>query len=102
MIAPKLDDEIDLVQELKLRRWARENYVPAAVRIDDDWHPIVLNEMRHKDEDVQQRELNSSVLSSFVPLAPTMTHIIHGAHSKQSRPTRVHSARETAKSWFQD
>ncbi len=102
MIAPKIDGEIDLIQELRLRKWARENYVPVAVRNDDEWHPIVLNEMRRKDSDVQQHELNSNVLSSFVPLAPKVTHIIHGAHTEQSRPRRVSAARKTAESWFHD
>lgn len=44
--------EVDFIEELKLRRWARENYVPADKR-DRHWHPIVLEEMTHKDKETQ-------------------------------------------------
>lgn len=42
------DQSIDFIEELRLRRWARENYVPSAER-DATWHPIVLDEMSQKD-----------------------------------------------------
>ncbi len=42
--------DIDFIEELRLRRWARENYVPD-VRRDEEWHPIVLEEMSRKDEE---------------------------------------------------
>ena len=35
---------IDAIEELRLRRWAREHYVPASER-PDHWHPLILNEM---------------------------------------------------------
>lgn len=44
--------QIDAVEEMKLRAWARRNYQPAARR-DASWHPIVLDEMQQKE-----RELN--------------------------------------------
>lgn len=40
--------ELDFIEEIRLRRWARENYV-APVERDDAWHPVVLDEMRMKD-----------------------------------------------------
>lgn len=43
-------DEIDFIEELRLRRWARENYVALDAR-DTDWHPIVLEEMGRKDRE---------------------------------------------------
>lgn len=43
--------EIDLIEELRLRRWARENYVTEEHR-EPAWHPIVLEEMIRKDRDV--------------------------------------------------
>ncbi|NBO90771.1 MAG: hypothetical protein EBV06_00400 [Planctomycetia bacterium] len=46
--------ELDIIEELRLRRWARENYVPAELRTSD-WHSIVLDEMVRKD-----RELNDA------------------------------------------
>ena len=41
-------NEIDLIEEFKLRRWAREHYVDSDDR-DSDWHPVVLDEMSQKD-----------------------------------------------------
>jgi hypothetical protein len=40
--------EVDMIEELRLRRWARENYVPASQR-DRSWHPIILDEMSRKE-----------------------------------------------------
>ena len=42
--------EVDFIEELRLRRWARENYVPAVER-ESDWHPIILEEMSRKDQE---------------------------------------------------
>ena len=44
--------ELDFIEELRLRRWARENYVPVAER-DAAWHPIILDEMSRKDAETQ-------------------------------------------------
>jgi hypothetical protein len=41
-------DELDLIEELRMRRWAREHYVPRDQR-QVSWHPIVLDEMGKKD-----------------------------------------------------
>ena len=43
-------------EELRLRRWARENYVPNDER-DGTWHPIILEEMRRKDGEVSEAVL---------------------------------------------
>jgi hypothetical protein len=40
--------ELDFLEEIRLRRWARENYVAGDER-DEAWHPVVLDEMRAKD-----------------------------------------------------
>jgi hypothetical protein len=48
--------EIDVIEELRLRRWARENYVPNDER-DGTWHPIILEEMRRKDGEVSEAVL---------------------------------------------
>jgi hypothetical protein len=42
--------EVDFIEELRLRRWAREHYVPCNDR-DGRWHPIILEEMSRKDEE---------------------------------------------------
>jgi len=44
--------EVDFIEELKLRRWARENYVPQPRR-DGTWHPIIHDEMGRKDRDLR-------------------------------------------------
>lgn len=43
---------LDLVEELRLRRWARENYVPLDDRLLD-WHAVVLDEMSRRDRELQ-------------------------------------------------
>jgi len=43
--------DVDFIEELRLRRWARENYVATDDR-DRAWHPIILEEMRRKDGEV--------------------------------------------------
>ena len=48
--------EPDFIEELRLRRWARENYVPTDER-DTAWHPIILEEMRRKDGEVSDAVL---------------------------------------------
>lgn len=48
--------DVDFIEELKLRRWARENYVPADKR-DARWHPIVLEEMGRKDHESSESVL---------------------------------------------
>ena len=45
--------EVDLIEELRLRRWARENYVPPARR-EKTWHPVVHDEMSKKDHEALQ------------------------------------------------
>lgn len=40
--------EMDMIEELRMRRWARENYVPKDKR-PHTWHPVVHEEMEKKD-----------------------------------------------------
>jgi len=40
--------ELDFIEELRLRRWARENYVTPEER-KHSWHPVVHEEMEKKD-----------------------------------------------------
>lgn len=42
--------ELDFIEELRLRRWARENYAPPEKR-SQKWHPIVHEEMEKKDNE---------------------------------------------------
>lgn len=45
--------EVDFIEELRLRRWARENYVPRNQR-EMSWHPVILDEMDRKDNEVAE------------------------------------------------
>jgi len=40
--------DLDFIEELRLRRWARENYVPPNRR-ERSWHPVVHDEMTRRD-----------------------------------------------------
>jgi hypothetical protein len=42
--------DIDPIEEIRLRTWARKNYAPARER-DESWHPIILDEMDKKDHE---------------------------------------------------
>ena len=44
--------DIDFIEELRMRRWARENYVPKVKR-ESTWHPIIHDEMGRKDRDLR-------------------------------------------------
>ncbi len=50
--------DVDFIEELRLRRWARQNYVPPEQR-DSSWHPVVLDEMDKKDVEVNEPEIAS-------------------------------------------
>ncbi len=44
------DIEVDAIEEMRLRIWARKNYAPASER-DESWHPVILDEMIRKDHE---------------------------------------------------
>jgi hypothetical protein len=48
-----VDFEIDAIEEIRLRTWARENYVPSSER-DENWHPVILEEMSRKDREQEE------------------------------------------------
>jgi len=53
-LAPEMTTEetsdVDPIDEMRLRTWARKNYAPASKR-PADWHPIILDEMGKKDRE---------------------------------------------------
>ncbi len=77
----------NLIQELRLRRWARRNYVAAAER-SVTWHPHVLDEMQQKDAELERlgHYYTHTPISAYVPLAPTTSHTLHEAHAAVSQP----------------
>jgi hypothetical protein len=55
-MARGVESELDFIEELRLRRWARENYVPETQR-QLSWHPVILDEMARKDEELTAIEI---------------------------------------------
>lgn len=51
--------ELDFIEELRLRRWARENYVPPVER-QQSWHPVVHEEMEKKDVEADYSLVSNS------------------------------------------
>ncbi len=45
------EDSVDAIDEIRLRTWARQHYAPANER-DDEWHPVILDEMTRKDREI--------------------------------------------------
>lgn len=46
------ETDIDAIEEMRLRTWARKNHCPSAER-DENWHPIILDEMVRKDREAK-------------------------------------------------
>lgn len=44
------DIELDVIEEIRLRTWARSNYCSAEQR-DESWHPVILDEMSNRDRE---------------------------------------------------
>jgi hypothetical protein len=61
--------KLDLVAELRLRRWARSHHVAAEERRDADWHPIVLDEMLRVDRDRYYASLTQTIVTSTGPVS---------------------------------
>jgi hypothetical protein len=61
---------LDVAGELRLRRWARSNYV-SADRRSASWHPIVLDEMRCRDAEIAMIGGPTPAAARYVPLAPS-------------------------------
>jgi hypothetical protein len=51
--------DLDLIEELRLRRWAREHYVPQGQR-QTAWHPVVHDEMTKKDREETDPETTTA------------------------------------------
>lgn len=73
MISNRRQQPLEFVVELRLRQWGRRNYVPAAMRIDSDWHPVVLDEMQQKDAELLGEAPLRIIIGSagIIPLEPS-------------------------------
>jgi len=76
---------VDLISELRLRQWARRNYVPPELR-QTTWHPIVLGEMAYRDQELAERPEWMPTRTPFVPLAPMDMTYLDEAHTGAPPP----------------
>lgn len=83
------DCGVDLIKELRLRRWARAHHVPAQRR-SSSWHPIVLEEMQLKDAELAERRAQQPLAVAYVPLAPTELYRFDEPHASLPAP-KLHS-----------
>jgi hypothetical protein len=85
------EKSISLIQELRLRQWARRNYVPLEARRDDEWHPVVLDEMRRRDQERQDQLAGAEAVTHLriVPVEASDLESplrIDSEHSPRHRP----------------
>ena len=52
MVETSEGTDVDPIEEIRLRTWARTNYAPPAER-EENWHPIILDEMGRKDQEAR-------------------------------------------------
>ncbi len=84
--------KMDLIRELRLRHWARVNYVPLDQR-RETWHPIVLEEMRRRDAELNRMSAGVPMGLGYVPLQPTDIRVLHEAHDSYPDPKLLRTAR---------
>lgn len=88
--------DMNLMKELRLRRWARENYVSAEER-GEGWHEVVMDEMLRKDAELLEQAVNRSVTLAYVPLMPDNRHSLHEPHVGLVAPYIVVNSAEPAR-----
>lgn len=62
---------LDIVEELRVRQWARRNWVPAAMR-DQRWHRVILEEMISRDQELDGAAATVGGAVPLVESAPTL------------------------------
>ena len=75
-----MSQSLNMLEEIRLRRWGREHYVPELSR-RKDWHPIILEEMLIKDQEMGRQ--NPTPDMRFVPLLNHLEFRIDQPHAKQ-------------------
>jgi hypothetical protein len=92
---------VDLTKELRLRRWARQNYVSAEERCFD-WHAIVLDEMKRRDAELSVEQDQRARAGRFVPLPPTDLRRLDEAHDAVGQPNMLNADTRTPNDVVQD
>ena len=49
-VEAEIEESVDVIEEIRLRTWARMNYTPSSDR-EDNWHPIIHDEMLRIDRE---------------------------------------------------
>lgn len=62
---------LDIVEELRVRQWARRNWVPSDLR-DARWHRVIHEEMTQRDAELAE---GSAAANRTVPLAEPSSHL---------------------------
>jgi hypothetical protein len=75
---------LDFVEELRVRQWARRNWVPLNLR-DLRWHAVILEEMSDRDRELMGV---TDTDARVVPLQQ-VTATLAGPHFLQSEPVRA-------------
>ncbi|MEZ6048796.1 MAG: hypothetical protein R3C11_25095 [Planctomycetaceae bacterium] len=95
-------EKTDIVKELRLRSWARQNYVAPAAR-SKDWHPIVLDEMSRRDAEIMAMQAEHEAWqlartgpAAVVPLIPGSILALHPAHKEIPTPKFLSQPQTTA------
>lgn len=84
-MSPGALPELSLEDEFRIRRWAREYYVPPEQR-HRTWHPVFLEEMQRIDLERQCAESRNSRAYSWVPLEPGDFYRLDPHHAALSAP----------------
>ena len=89
---------VDLIEELRLRQWARRNFVAPEERCAT-WDPIVLDEMSFRDQELAENPPEwTHIRTAFVPLAPTDQAYLDEAHESVPAPSGLLAPREALSS----
>ena len=80
--------QLDVVDELKLRRWARENYCQEIDR-DPTWHAVIHEEMQQKDREEAKYDEKAYMACAVVPLPPGEMLRFHRPHADSIRAERL-------------
>jgi hypothetical protein len=78
---------IDLIEELRLRRWARENYCYWDAR-QPSWHPVIHDEMRRIDVDSLREEATSVFSDEDLDQIPGDSTILTDEDIEAAQTTR--------------
>lgn len=93
------DNDVDIIEELQLRRWAREHYVTPDRRPGLQ-HPVISDEMRIKDAEIIIESRARKSVVAFVPLAPTVIQRLHEPHDLPDEPALLRQRQTDAVEWL--